>query len=166
MSNFDIDTFLFENEVEGMGIDSIAENMKSFFGEENVRFVDEKIDDSLDDGDYLMMRSYDIKDSNNNEYHVRFYYCQSSRKVSCYDTTTHSKAMTESQKKIIESYMKEHEEAISVSFSEDSCATFDESGELIDNFLIDIDDSGDIWYTPLSNWRVTLPITNQTHNQL
>lgn len=39
-------------------------------------FIDEKIDDGLDDGDYLMMRSYQVGDM-----YVRLYYPQTTRIV-------------------------------------------------------------------------------------
>ena len=42
------------------------------------KFCDEKIDDGLDDGDYLMMRSYDVAD-----FHVRLYYPRQSGEVTC-----------------------------------------------------------------------------------
>lgn len=50
-----------------------------------VRFVDEKIDDGLDDGDYLMMRSYDLTDRDGNKYYVRCYFPQSRQTITALD---------------------------------------------------------------------------------
>jgi hypothetical protein len=38
------------------------------------RFVDEKIDECLDNGDYLMMRSYDLTDRDGNLFYIRCYF--------------------------------------------------------------------------------------------
>jgi hypothetical protein len=46
-----------------------------------IRFVDEKIDDGLDDGDYLMMRSYDLTDRDGNKYYIRCYFPQSRQTI-------------------------------------------------------------------------------------
>lgn len=46
----------------------------------SVRFVDEKIDDGLDDGDYLMMRSYDMATANGG-YYVRCFYPRETMKI-------------------------------------------------------------------------------------
>lgn len=51
-------------------VKALQENFKK------VKFVDEKIDDGLDDGDYLMMSSYDVDD-----FYVRLYYPQQTREV-------------------------------------------------------------------------------------
>lgn len=50
-----------------------------------VRFVDEKIDDGLDDGDYLMMRSYDLNDRDGNKYYIRCYFPQSRQTITALD---------------------------------------------------------------------------------
>lgn len=62
-------------DLEGTHIED-AENELSQFG--TVRFVDEKISDGLDDGDYLMMRSFDV-----NDIYVRLFYAQSDGLISC-----------------------------------------------------------------------------------
>ena len=49
---------------------------------DNVRFVDEKIDDGLDNGAYLMMRSYDIFLGDYKAY-ARFYYGNDDYVVTC-----------------------------------------------------------------------------------
>lgn len=51
----------------------------------NAVFVDEKIDDGLDDGDYLMMRSYNMTYVNGNKYYVRFYYPKETREITSVD---------------------------------------------------------------------------------
>lgn len=51
----------------------------------NAVFVDEKIDDGLDDGDYLMMRSYNMTYVNGNKYYVRFYYPRETREITAVD---------------------------------------------------------------------------------
>lgn len=50
-----------------------------------VRFVDEKIDDGLDDGDYLMMRSYDLTDRDGNKFYIRCYFPQSEETITALD---------------------------------------------------------------------------------
>lgn len=50
-----------------------------------IRFVDEKIDDGLDDGDYLMMRSYDLTDRNGNKFYIRCYFPQSRQTITALD---------------------------------------------------------------------------------
>lgn len=39
-----------------------------------IRYVDEKIADGLDDGDYLMMRSYALTDRDGNKFYIRCYF--------------------------------------------------------------------------------------------
>ena len=49
------------------------------------RYVDEKIDDKLEDGDYLMMRSYDLADRDGNTYYVRCYYPHTTEVITALD---------------------------------------------------------------------------------
>jgi hypothetical protein len=51
----------------GKDIDEAEEILRKNFN--NVRFCDEKIDDGLDDGGYLMMSSFDV-----DGHYVRLYY--------------------------------------------------------------------------------------------
>ena len=51
----------------------------------NAVFVDEKIDDGLDNGDYLMMRSYNMTYVNGNKYYIRFYYPKKTRVITSVD---------------------------------------------------------------------------------
>ena len=50
-----------------------------------IRFVDEKIDDGLDDEDYLMMRSYNLTDRDGNKYYIRCYFPQSRQTITALD---------------------------------------------------------------------------------
>lgn len=52
---------------DGLDVSECEDVLKKHFNE--VRFCDEKIDDGLDDGVYLMMRSFDVDDV-----YVKFYY--------------------------------------------------------------------------------------------
>ena len=49
------------------------------------RYVDEKIDDKLENDDYLMMRSYDLVDMDGNQYYVRCYYPHTSVYITAID---------------------------------------------------------------------------------
>lgn len=62
----------------GEDIDDCENILEKEYG--SCYFVDEKIDDGLDDGDYLMMRSYQV----GNEY-VRLYYPRETREVTYVD---------------------------------------------------------------------------------
>lgn len=55
-----------------MDIDDAEKILKENF--KKVTYCDEKIDDGLDDGDYLIMRSYDV-----DKYYVRLYFTRSKR---------------------------------------------------------------------------------------
>lgn len=67
----DIDTLCI-----GDDIDNCESILEKEYG--SCTFCDEKIDEVLDDGDYLMMRSYDVADL-----HVRLYYPRETREVTC-----------------------------------------------------------------------------------
>lgn len=67
----DIDTLCM-----GEDIDDCESILEKEYG--SCTFCDEKIDEGLDDGDYLMMRSYDVAD-----FHVRLYYPRETREVTC-----------------------------------------------------------------------------------
>lgn len=55
---------------EGMDVDDAVALLEEKYGEDNVEFVDEKIDDGGDEeGEYVMMRLYCIHDVD-----IRFYY--------------------------------------------------------------------------------------------
>ena len=72
-------TYEIYNALIGENIDD-AEDILSQFGK--VRFVDESIDDGIDDDDsedeYVMMRSYDV-----GKIHVRIYYGDNSGLIGC-----------------------------------------------------------------------------------
>lgn len=67
----DIDTLCI-----GEDIDNCESILEKEYG--SCKFCDEKIDDGLDNGDYLMMRSYDVADL-----HVRLYYPRETMEVTC-----------------------------------------------------------------------------------
>jgi len=68
------------------------------------------------------------------------------------------KAISKETKEKVEKCLKEKERAISVVWGDDSCTTFDVEGKAIEDFLIDIDEDGEIYYTPVSNPSVTLRV--------
>lgn len=61
-------------------------------------------------------------------------------------------------KEKVEKYLKENECATSVVWVDDSCTTLDEEGKAIEDFMIDVEDDGEIYYTPVSNPSVTLNV--------
>ena len=66
--------------------------------------------------------------------------------------------LTKEAKEKVEKYHKENECAISVVWGEDSCTTLDAEGKAIEDFMIDIEGDGEIYYTPVSNPSVTLNV--------
>lgn len=79
----------------------------------NAVFVDEKIDDGLDNGDYLMMRSYNMTYVNGNKYYVRFYYPKKTRVITSVDVEFENLPPTPTSKEEIEKIMcKVHNAAI------------------------------------------------------
>ena len=68
----------FDNLCMGEDIDDCENILEKEYG--SCTFCDEKIDEGLDDGDYLMMRSYDVAN-----FHVRLYYPRETREVTCVD---------------------------------------------------------------------------------
>ena len=71
----------------------------------NAVFVDEKIDDGLDNGDYLMMRSYNMTYVNGNKYYVRFYYPKKTREITTVDVEFENLPSTPTPKEEIEKTM-------------------------------------------------------------
>ena len=67
-------------------------------------------------------------------------------------------ALTKEVKEKVEKYLKENECAISVVWGEDSCTALDAEGKAIEDFMIDIENDGEICYTPVSNPSVTLNV--------
>ena len=66
--------------------------------------------------------------------------------------------MSELSKEIkekVETYLTENECATSVVWGEDSCTTLDAEGKALEGFMIDVEDDGEIYYTPVSNPSVT-----------
>jgi hypothetical protein len=66
--------------------------------------------------------------------------------------------LTKEAKEKVEKYLKENECAISVVWGEDSCTALDAEGKAIEDFMIDIENDGEICYTPVSNPSVTLNV--------
>ena len=68
------------------------------------------------------------------------------------------KTLTKEQKEKVEKYLKENECAISIVWGEDSCTAFNADGNAIEDFMIDVEDEGEIYYTPVSTPSVTLQV--------
>jgi len=66
--------------------------------------------------------------------------------------------LTKEVKEKVEKSLKESECAISVDWGEDSCTIFDAEGKAIEDFMIDVEDDGEIYYTPVSKPSVTLQV--------
>lgn len=66
--------------------------------------------------------------------------------------------LTKEAKEKVEKYLKENECAISVVWGEDFCTALDAEGKAIEDFMIDIENDGEICYTPVSNPSVTLNV--------
>ena len=63
----------------------------------------------------------------------------------------------ESIKEKVEVYLRKNEGASSLIWGEDSCTTFDENNQVIEDYMIDIEDD-EIFYTPVSDYGVTLSV--------
>ena len=63
----------------------------------------------------------------------------------------------ETQEKV-EKYLSENECAFGVVWGEDSCTTIDASSNAIEDYMIDVEEDGEIYYTPVSNPSVTLKV--------
>ena len=61
-------------------------------------------------------------------------------------------------KERVESCLRKNEGAWSIVWGEDSCTTFDANGNAIEDYMIDIEEDGGIYYTPVSYWQVTLKV--------
>ncbi len=68
------------------------------------------------------------------------------------------KTLSKETKEKVERCLRERECAISVIWGEDSCTTFDAKGNTIDDFMIDVDDDGEIYYTPVTDPSVSLNV--------
>jgi len=68
------------------------------------------------------------------------------------------KTITKETREKVERCLKEKECAISVVWGEDSCTTFDAKGNAIEDFMIDVEEDGEIYYTPVSDTSVTLKV--------
>ena len=68
--------------------------------------------------------------------------------------------MEQKIKNKIEKYLIENEGGVSFSWGKDSVTSFDTNGNPIEDYMIDIEDNGDIFYTSVSTPSVTLKIIN------
>lgn len=60
-------------------------------------------------------------------------------------------------KEKVEKYLRENEGACDIVWGPDSCTIFDEDGNAIDDFMIDVED-GHIDCTSVENYQVTIEI--------
>lgn len=67
-------------------------------------------------------------------------------------------ALTKEAKEKVEKCLKENECAISVVWGEEYCTALDSEGKAIEDFMIDVEYDGEIYYTPVSNPSVTLQV--------
>ena len=67
-------------------------------------------------------------------------------------------ALTKEAKEKVEKCLKERECATRLRWSEGSCTIFDAEGKALEDFMIDVEDNGEIYYTPVSNPSVTLQV--------
>lgn len=65
---------------------------------------------------------------------------------------------SEEIKEKVEKHLIENECATSVVWGEDSCTTLDAEGKAIEDFMIDVEGDGEIYYTPVSNPSVTIQV--------
>lgn len=65
---------------------------------------------------------------------------------------------TKETKEKVEKCLKKNECAINVVWGKDSCTIFDVEDKAIDDFMIDVEEDGEIYYTPVSNPSVTLQV--------
>ena len=66
--------------------------------------------------------------------------------------------MDQKIKNKIEKYLIENEGGVSFSWGEDSVTSFDTDGNPIEDYMIDIEDNGNIFYTSVSTPSVTFKI--------
>ena len=66
--------------------------------------------------------------------------------------------LTKETKEKVEKCLKTNECAISVLWGEDSCTIFEAEGKAIEDFMIDVEGDGEIFYTPVSTPSVTLQV--------
>lgn len=59
-------------------------------------------------------------------------------------------------KEKVEKYLKKNECANSIVWGKDSCTAFDAEGNAIDDYMIDVEEDGAIYYTPISTPSTTL----------
>ncbi len=60
------------------------------------------------------------------------------------------KTIREELKAKVEKYLFENEGGVSATWGEDSCTTFNKEGEAIEDYMIDVEEDGEIYYTAVS----------------
>ena len=68
------------------------------------------------------------------------------------------KMLSKATKKKVEKFLRENECATNMIWGEDSCTTIDAEGKAVDDFMIDVEENGEIYYTPVSAPSVTLNV--------
>ena len=68
------------------------------------------------------------------------------------------KTITKTTKEKVERCLRENEGAVSVTWGEDSCTIFNAEGKAIEDFMIDVEDDKEIYYTPVSYASITLRV--------
>ncbi len=68
------------------------------------------------------------------------------------------KNLSKETREKVERCLREKECAISVAWGEDSCTALDAEGKAIEDFMIDVEEDDEIYYTPVSDTSVTLKV--------
>ncbi len=68
------------------------------------------------------------------------------------------RALTKEIKEKVEKFLRENEGANSFAWGEDSCTALDADNNALEDYMIDVDEDGEIYYTPVSNPRVTISV--------
>ena len=68
------------------------------------------------------------------------------------------KTLTKEAKKKVEKYLKENECAINLVWGDDSCTIFNAEGKAVEDYMIDVENDDEIYYTPVSNPSTTIAV--------
>lgn len=68
------------------------------------------------------------------------------------------KVLTKEIKEKVEKFLQENEGACSVAWGEDSCTTMDANNNALEDYMIDVDEGGEIYYTPVSNPTISITV--------
>jgi hypothetical protein len=61
-------------------------------------------------------------------------------------------------KEKVEKHLKENEGAFGVVWGVNSCTILDAEGNAIEDFMVDVEEDGEIYYTPISDPSTTLRV--------